>query len=411
MPRILHIQPRDSLIVRDGRPFSAFPGAKVKGYDFPPPQVIAGAVRARLGEALGLQTAAAWDDLLKKVRVRGPLLIDLQTGEPFLPAPLDALLFTTEENPEASCAKTEATHMLYRLSPRTPREEVLSDFQDLPEELHYFIEGPDDMPKSKPAQMPRFWKKEWFFEWLAGENACLPVKSLADLGIRSLPGDRRTHVKIDAPTFTAEESMLFETRGLEFRVGNNDERPLDGVLDLGLWLSLEIDGEISEELATKALTGVHPLGGERRLALWEVKDQRPPFLTPPQELIEAIQKTRAARIYLLTPAYFDPERAPAAYLPPPNAWGPVQIRAAAIGRAQTVSGWDLIKAKPKPSRRLVPAGSVYYVRFSDEATPKDIVQWVDNLWFSSLPGQPEQSQRDGFGLAAIGVWREPHGKN
>jgi len=411
MLKSLHIQPRDSLIIRDGRPFSAFPGAKVKGYDFPPPQVTAGAVRARLGEALGLQTTSAWEDLQKQVRIKGPLLIDIQTGEPFFPAPLDALLFTSEENPETPCAKTEATHMLYRLSPRTPREEVLSDFQDLPEELHYFIEGPDDMPKSKPAQMPRFWKKEWFFEWLADENTCLPAKSLADLGIQSLPGDRRTHVKISASSFTAEESMLFETRGLEFRVSSNGERPLNEAFDLGLWLYLEMDEKIDEEFATNVLTGVHPLGGERRLSLWEVKSQMPSFLTPPPKIIKALQETRAARVYLLTPAYFDPERAPAAYLPPSNAWGPVQVRAAIIGRPLTVSGWDLVKAKPKPSKRLVPAGSVYYVRFSDEAAPEDIIRWVKNLWLSPLPGQPEQSQRDGFGLAAIGVWREPHGTN
>ncbi|MCF6192383.1 MAG: type III-B CRISPR module-associated protein Cmr3, partial [Candidatus Hydrothermae bacterium] len=44
--------PHDSLIFRDGRPFTAVPGARAKTLPFPFPSTIAGAIRTRSG-ALG----------------------------------------------------------------------------------------------------------------------------------------------------------------------------------------------------------------------------------------------------------------------------------------------------------------------------------------------------------------------
>src|SRR5258706_11793871 len=107
------IEPRDPLIVRDGRPFGPDPGARASSLPFPFPSTTAGGARSR----------AALDDngffkfansqnqpevqnqlnRLKQLHVRGPLLVqltadghDIPLNQWLVPAPRDALLFPTE---------------------------------------------------------------------------------------------------------------------------------------------------------------------------------------------------------------------------------------------------------------------------------------------------------------------------
>ena len=81
-----------------------------------------------------------------------------------------------------------------------------------------------------------------------------------------------------------------------------------------------------------------------------------------------------------------------------------KLVAAAVGRPVTVSGWDLIENIPKPSRRLVPAGSVYFVELQGEPDLGAVRQWVGALWLQPWASQPEQDRRDGFGLILVGAW-------
>jgi len=78
-----------------------------------------------------------------------------------------------------------------------------------------------------------------------------------------------------------------------------------------------------------------------------------------------------------------------------------------VARAQAISGWDMAHrnpngryGRPKPTRHLAPAGSVYFVRFEEDA---DIGAWLDATWMQPV-SDTEQDRRDGFGLAAIGAW-------
>ena len=420
---ILLIQPRDPLIVRDGRPFAAFPGAKVRGYPFPPPQVIAGAVRGRVGYACGYQKGDRdkWRHLLSLVRVEGPLLLDRAAGGVLFPAPLDAVLKRMEdavlkrmeEEPCPERRKKEgAGYRLYRLGPE-PIEEGAGT--NLPAGLEPVF-APQSMPKVKSAAMPAFWYAERFLAWLGGKpEAYLELGSPGELGFRGLPTEYRTHVKIEAETQTAEESKLFETSGLEFLYPEEEAAPtgnglngqntrLSGVRDLALLVRVTADLPASCPGSLEAaLTGIHPLGGERRLALWEPQAQEALWLAePPGELLREIERTKRARLVLLTPADFNTGGNERPYLPPGGAFGGARVVAAAVDRPLVVSGWDMLAGQPKPSRRLVPAGSVYFVDLSEVG---DVETWVKGRWMSVLPEQPEQSQRDGYGLAVVGVWR------
>jgi CRISPR-associated protein Cmr3 len=58
-------------------------------------------------------------------------------------------------------------------------------------------------------------------------------------------------------------------------------------------------------------------------------------------------------------------------------------------------------ARPKPSRRLVPAGSVYFLKL--DGSDAAIDQFIDATWLQAI-SDDEQDRRDGFGLALFGAW-------
>ncbi|MGO7309814.1 type III-B CRISPR module-associated Cmr3 family protein, partial [Rhizobium ruizarguesonis] len=68
-----------------------------------------------------------------------------------------------------------------------------------------------------------------------------------------------------------------------------------------------------------------------------------------------------------------------------------------------VSGWDLKAGRPKPTRRAVPAGSVYFLRLPQEWGEAEVREWITGIWFQNLSDR-EQDRKDGYGLAALGVW-------
>ncbi|WP_322512544.1 type III-B CRISPR module-associated Cmr3 family protein, partial [Chloroflexus sp.] len=109
---------------------------------------------------------------------------------------------------------------------------------------------------------------------------------------------------------------------------------------------------------------------------------------------------RCARVILLSPAAFaDGYR-------PPIAWSrgnaTAKLQAAVVPRAQVISGWDLAENKPKPTRRLAPAGSVYFVSWEKG---EDAVSWLHATWMRNVSDEA-QDCRDGFGLAVVGVWKK-----
>src|SRR5579883_1461241 len=90
------IEPREPVMVRDGRPFDPQPGVVAATLPFPFPSTTAGAARHLAGCTDGVFTVPQADlaELLT-IQVRGPLLAeetDDQTWRLLVPAPADALL-------------------------------------------------------------------------------------------------------------------------------------------------------------------------------------------------------------------------------------------------------------------------------------------------------------------------------
>lgn len=361
------IEPREPLVARDGRPFSSNPGARARSLPFPLPQTIAGALRTRIGLSQGLTFPEAAQEV-RQIGIRGPLLAERKEKgwELLAPTPADAVLLSQGKE-----------SFLYRLVPlRLGNAET-----NLPEGLFPVgIPHPDN--KSKPLSLPRFWYWSALERWLL-EPPLKAEQSGEELGHNGPQGEVRTHLKLDPETQTAEEGYLFQTSGLEF-THLPPSAPLSQAqrLALAVW----VEG---------APGGVFPLGGERRLAIWW--NESIPLPQPPAELLQLLVQHQAARVIFLTPAAFR-----AGYLPMDGRLHGAGIEAVALGRAVVASGWDLEHHRPKPSRRLVPAGSVYFVRFAGWSEAQ-IEEWLHGVWMQNLSDEA-QDRLDGYGLAVVGSW-------
>ena len=78
-----------------------------------------------------------------------------------------------------------------------------------------------------------------------------------------------------------------------------------------------------------------------------------------------------------------------------------EAAAIAVRRPQVVSGWDLAVGKPKPSRRLAPAGTVFFLSVQGDESALDA--WIEHTWMQCI-SDDDQDRRDGFGLAVLGTW-------
>jgi CRISPR-associated protein Cmr3 len=396
------IEPRDALIVRDGRPFGIGAGNRATSLDFPFPSTLTGAARTRaglstIGGELKNFNSKLGDDVQREISVSGALLAELENGkvkEFLVHAPADCAVFEVEENGKRKDEKCG------KLIPLVPLEEEredkylsnLNNKNKHNENLHLL--GLKRYEKSKPHKdAPRFWRWSEFEKWLLEPK--IEKRKLAEIGIGSLPKDRRTHVEMNYTTKAGKDGGLFETRGLEFARKEVDEEENIQFKKYGLVLQVDygnFGGKIEE--------GIAPLGGERRLVSWrEIKETEKTFPDCPPKIKTKIVAEKHCRLVLLTPAIFENGFLPE-WLKTDDGLN-VEIRAVAVNRYQVISGYDFKIGKPKPTRRMCPAGTVFFLRLNGDKSA--IENWIDKTWFSCV-SDLEQNRKDGFGLAALGAW-------
>nr|WP_239233796.1 type III-B CRISPR module-associated protein Cmr3 [Thermococcus chitonophagus] len=135
--------------------------------------------------------------------------------------------------------------------------------------------------------------------------------------------------------------------------------------------------------------GTLKLGGEGRFARYIFEGEK-----KIRELTEfwkkkvkpKIQKSGRFKLYLATPAIFEEDSKYHAIPTDTN----VKVVAQIVGKPIPVSGWDMKSRKPKATRYLVPAGSVYFVEGDFEGD----FPWIKIGSLTKL----------GYGLAFVGVW-------
>jgi len=392
----LRIAAHDPLIARDGRPFSL--GIRMKSLDWFYPSVFAGSVRTMLGKAQKSNFGEAAIEALKSVSISGPL--PCWQGNIYLPAPMDILV--KEENKIRD-------NYAYAVRPINLDSAYWNGCNCdipasglLPAMLPSSVEG-----EFKPAKTPSLWSMDMMKKWLInarGESFISPPdpeKIKDDVNFLSLPErEARTHVMIDPELGNSKESNLFETIGLDFSVKGRD----DGVEMVG---RVENEGQFKDSKMDPFIT----IGGERRLARLKAQETQEGWGFP-LDLASKFSGKLKVRMVLATPAIFSD-----GWLPGwlngwkddkkiPDYWPKglrLKLVSACIDSWKPISGWSLEKGKrkpgPKPIRRLVPAGSVYFF----EVLEGDAAAMAESLWLKSVCDDL-QDRRDGFGLALWGIW-------
>ena len=398
------VEPRDPLIVREGRPFGPDPGAWATSLPFPFPSTIAGGVRGR--SALDENGAFKYgrDDKeqlkqLKDIRIRGPLLVQLaDDGNDIAPSEGDAWLVPMPSDVQLFATGSQGVVLLRRLLPIALPVDAQTDFgqKGHEQQLQLVGQGRIDPLLRKPlSHKLRYWYWQQFQTWLT-DPAQLEQKDgipLSSLGREDLIREHRLHVSIDSEKDMGKEGMLFGTSGLEFTQPGEEKKRLHEARRLAL--AIDVD---DTKVAPRA--GVAGFGGERRIVTWRQSNARFP---DPIDIKQAIRRDGHCRMVLLTPASFA-----RGYYPTwlcttlaERCGVKAELRAIAVRRPQVVSGWDLESGRPKPSRRLAPAGTVLFlsVKGSDAA----LDAWIKHIWMQCV-SDDEQDRHDGFGLAVLGTW-------
>ena len=392
------IEPIDPLIVRDGRPFGPTPGARARTLPFPFPQTIAGAVRTRDGLDANGRFDKSQENIERVIGlgIRGPLLVELNddhaVAQFMVPVPADALLLKDGVD--------------VRRRQLTPIKTPSGAMTNLPKKLA--LVGMSGEPtEEKPAeQAPTFWHWEVMGEWLRSPESDSTPKSRSDLGILKLPSDLRMHVGIKPETQTADEEngALFMTAGLAFQsIPFPDSEALAPELSKAKRYALYVESD-----AEQVTAGLAPMGGERRMMQWRETTTSLPKRPP--EIKAQIARSGMCRVVLATPAYFEDVTRPS-YLTQTHHGVTVTVKAVAVSRSETVSGWDFAIGKPKPTRRLAPAGTVLWLTLDGTADQRRA--WVESMWLQSISDDyPDGDalrdaahyRRDGYGLALLGTW-------
>jgi len=357
----LFLEALDVWLFRDGRPFDAS-DHRARSLFPPLPTVMQGAIRSHflalkaagpLNNRMAIESLVGSSSDVKGLRLRGPFLARREGGRivRYLPQPLDAAnvnggaILTIRPASQPAAANSGVIS-----SCPTPRLLGLSD-----EPVKGGIGG-----------------------WLAED-------------------DLRAYLRGGVVTAVTADS-LFQ---LESRVGiaRNDESRVaaEGALyevefvrphaDVGLLLELHGYPDWPNQ-------GLMRIGGEGRAARFQAVVAEP-WPAPTEPL------PRRFKLFFATPAYFD-----GGWQPQGGAWsrffeGEVHLVAAAVGRYQSVGGYDLAQARHKPSRRYVPAGSVYYFESDGRARVRPgLVQFA----VTDSPTGNSYEAAIGFGQVLIEEW-------
>ena len=356
MPHTYFLDPLDVLLFRDGRPRVTGDSHLMTGPFPPPPSALYGAFRS----ALLAQDDARFTPLAT------------QSGDGYAPtgatAPFqnrsDAVAEAVGTPAQTGTLTLDRVLLAQRTSSGTvplfpagldlvrPKDDardgerlLLRPVDDgpirtsLPEGLRRLaVPSEEDFLEALPAYLT----PDAFTRYLQGLGAGLPLAAMqagpeAPFGVSA-----RTSVMLEDAGGTAADGMLYTTEFVRLR----EER--------GARYGFAVTVSGAPSLTNPFLR----LGAEQRAAKC-----LPAQIAEPDFAAVLPRPQKCFRLVLAAPAPFD------------SGWRPgfldddltgtlggcaVRLRAAAVGRYVHVGGWDLVRARPRPARRAVPTGSVYF---------------------------------------------------
>jgi CRISPR-associated protein Cmr3 len=393
--RHLALVPRDGYFFKDGRGWSdagTGGGERAAALEWPYPTTVRGALRTAYGlERIEREQAPFTPDDWRRhtagLRIQALLALRRPFGlggwDPthrIWAAPADALTLEREPHIEALLPRPLPTALGTLGRDDDPAREAL---------WKPWRSRPEIKPDAAPA---RWWTEDHFARWLAQEPVAREPHP------PSLPQRLEIHLAVQPDTQTAEDSMLFSTPRTETLAGWPAHE----------W-GLGVRAEIPEEWSAREV----PLGADRRPA-WSNDVTDSLFAPPPRLARSWTHPSRGLRLIVVTPGEFDGWRLPGFVAKDrqyrgrlPGLPGEFVLRAAFVPRSTSVSGWDMAAANgrgaPKPVRRLVSAGAVYFL----SPAADDGVSWNDarSLWLAQLGAGSD----DGLGCVVPGRWNPDSG--
>ncbi len=414
------IDPVDVLYIRGNRLFG---GAGEHGEALMPPwpSVASGAIRSHVlvrhdvpleDYAMGLEGLLK-DDLAVlgtpaepgsfRLRWFSPAVREAEELRPFLPLPQDVFL---ADDDKAEPVMLHPAKLPDGVASSAPLEKLALLKTDRP---------------AKPKK--GMWlNAEGIARWVAGQP--ISRRDIADSGtLYKL--DPRLGIARDIATGSVEEGKLYTSETVAFC---RDLHEQEGMTAGFLALVEGADAAIVHD-------GLLRFGGDGRAArLNKNVDWQPP--EPDDVAWQRIEQEKACRLMLVTPGLLpDGWRLPG--MQDDGTWrGPAgltgRVAAAAVARAQVVSGWDLTAltdprrrnkerrapgtGHPKPAQRAVPVGSVYWLEGLEGDIRGGLEKLLQEGLWACLPGDEwdrtmanwRQRRAEGFNNVLIGA---PAAKN
>ncbi|GHT89546.1 hypothetical protein AGMMS49545_00040 [Betaproteobacteria bacterium] len=388
MTTTLFLEPLDVLFLRGNKLFGD-PGSYGDAQMPPSPSVAAGAIRSRILADDRIDLAA-----FERGEIRHPVLgTPQQPGEfalttfhlarrnkngaiePLFAPPADLVLTINEQTDAPQVQALHPGVITHGIQSSYP----LAQLPVLAQEK-----------RSKPAS--GYWLT--LAGWQTVLRGELPANTQHWLHVSKLwRTDERVGIGMDAATDSVAEGRLFTTQAIALES--------DTESDIGFLVA--VSG------AEPPQSGSLRFGGDGRAVAIRLADVR-----LPEPDYAALAAARRCRIILTTPGIF-----PQGWLP--TGASPVEggtadfvlhgvrgkIKAAAVSRFETVSGWDLANRQPKPAERAVPTGSVYWLDELD-ATESDLRKLAEaGLWHTA--GDNPGRRAEGFNRCTLAAWHDEGG--
>lgn len=362
------IKALDTLFFKDGKPFSMGDETWADGIFPPPPSVIYGALRsAYFGQNPNeFKNVCTDNDPTKELQINN--IFYRIKGANYFPLPLDFVTSKNKNDTERNREKREETYQVKLLS-----TEFNNIIHNKNENLKFF--GSTDEVKSYDDGLINI---SDFTNYLKG--------NLNDFKCRRIKDYVLTEAKIGIGrndiTRTTQESKLY-------RVGLNRLKDFSLVVDL------------NDDFKDK-FTNFLKFGAEGKISVFQ--DDTFTY----SEFGFAKNDSNKFKIYISTPAIFE------------NGWVPdfidktkltgkfnnidVKLYSAFIGKPLFIGGFDMLKKIPKPMKKFVPAGSVYYFKVLNESKLSDLNLSNENFNIHSTGRffiNNSQYSKQGFGISYL----------
>jgi len=427
-PKGLFLEPMDTLLLRDGRPFGAADTARSMA--LPTPQTIAGMLQRHLMKTVGLSAdtyhGAVSNNALtpnqravRLIACRGPWFskINSKDSDPasaaiedlFFPPPATLVRLDKSDKPTRSILKPRENHetLLPGWAESIPNSFNSNDIPFLP----LVCKGKHEAVIPESYYLDTTALKQFL-------SGIRPAGKLIKPDELHCP-EERTGLAITPATQTADAGYLYFTqrlrlkrnRGFYVEVGWEENSEDEQRKELLAKIKKQADDPLQvllDEMFPRSSETILPLGGDGGMV--RVRQLNDPFdwnTVCPDVFLTDAQPPAQYFILMITPTIFraDPSSGNSNL---PN-WHPPEInslRAVAVPRPLVVSGWELATdedetgagGRPRPTRYAVPAGAVYYWQRGKQSDAAKKHPFLMQL------AESPSDRAKGWGMALQGVW-------